>query len=227
MVFNMGIKSYSANQKKSAKPWGKVNPLESFKDIISDVGDSLTNDLLKGSADDIVKEGKALFGVKSQRKISGTLSPNETLDLNELRVEEEEIDFEEPKMVLEKPLFRPQPENFIFHQKERELEHEIEAILTEIKKEIKRFDEATRNLERETASIIVEEVPPNPGVYHINFYEWLLGLLKNIRKNVESAGAWLSAVQSKKIKKGYWARFKKQGTSFSLNSERTVATQTG
>lgn len=218
-------KAGNASQKRPINQWNNGNPLEAFKDLASDFRRGLTDDLLKGTARDLFSETEELFGLKPQKKLSGTLNPEEVLDLKALEVTQEEIDIkyrEGPK-----PAFRQPAENFLFLQKERGIQQEIEALLLEIKREVKRFDEATRNLEKETAKIVVEEIPPSPGIYHINFFEWLLGLLKNIRQKVEDANVWLSVLQSKKAKKGYWSQFKKHGTSFGLSGERVVATQTG
>lgn len=222
----MASKFSSNSHKRPHGRWNNANHLEVVKDITSDIGRSLKEDLIAPTVKDILSESAELFGLKPRKKISGTLSPNETLDLTVLEAQKEEIRFEERPMRAEQT-FRTLPENFLYQQKERAMEQEVEALLEEIKKEIKRFDEATRKLENETAKVVVEEIPPNPGIYHINFFEWLLGILKNLRQKIEDAGAWLSVIQSKKTKKGYWAKFKKHGTSFGLAPDRLVATQTG
>jgi len=217
----MAGKFGGATTKRATKQWNNANPLEAFKDIASDLRRGLTEDLLKGTASDFLSETEELLGLRPRKRISGTLSPKETLDLTALEAKREDQE------IRPEQIFRPQPENFIFLQKEESIEQEIEFLLSEIKKEIKRFDKATQKLESETTKVIIEEIPPNPGIYHINFFEWLLGLLKNIRQKVEDASVWLSVLQSRKTKKGYWSMFKKQGTSFGLSSERVVATQTG
>ena len=79
----------------------------------------------------------------------------------------------------------------------------------------------------EFKEVTMETVPAKPGVYHVNFFEWLFSLIKGIREKIEDSCVWLRAFQSKKSKRGYWAMFKKHGTSFGLSSERVVATQTG
>lgn len=224
----MAGKQGPKSQRQPAKPWDNGNPVEAFKDLASDLRRGLTNDLLKGTANDLLSETAELLGLKPHKKISGTLTPDEILDLTVLEAQQrqESRDTEE-RIARPETVWRPMAENFVFLQKEKAIEQEIEAILAEIKREIKRLDEATRNLETETTKIVVEEVPPNPGIYHVNFFEWLLGTLRDIRQKIEDAGTWLTALQSKKAKRGYWVMFKKHGTNFGLSSERVVATQTG
>ncbi|MBI4100307.1 hypothetical protein HY439_01060 [Candidatus Microgenomates bacterium] len=215
------------NTKRPSPKWNG-NFLEAFKDLAGSVGESFTDDLIKGGAKDIADDFGELLGVKSIHA-SGTLSSGEQLDVTALEANfrAEKKSKENPQGAPEKQAVRRTPENFVFLQKEKDLENEVEALLAEIKREVKRFEEATENLEVEVAKITVEETPPNPGIYHVNFFEWLLGILKTLKVKVESANLWLSAVQSRKAKKGYWSSFKKHGTSFGMSSERVVSTQTG
>lgn len=221
----MAGKSFATSPKRGVNQWNNGNPLEVLNDIASDLRRGLTEDLLGKTASDLISESAELLGLKPRKKISGTLEPNQTLDLSTLEAQTEAQT--EDRIVQMETSFRPLSENLLFQKNERAIEREIETLLLEIKREVKRFDEATKNLENEAAKIIVEEVPPNPGIYHVNFFEWLLGILRNIRQKVEDAGAWLSLLQSKKAKRGYWSMFKKHGTTFGLSSERVVATQTG
>lgn len=218
-------KSVGAPHKRTLTQWNNGNPLEALNDLASDLRRGLAEDLLAKTASDIVSESAELLGLKPRKKNSGTLEPDQTLDLSALGTQTEAQT--EDRMVRTETSFRPLSENLLFQKNERAIEQEIEALLLEIKREVKRFDEATKNLENETAKIMVEEVPPNPGIYHVNFFEWLLGILRNIRQKVEDASAWLSTLQSKKARRGYWAMFKKHGTSFALSGERVVANQTG
>lgn len=220
-------KAGNASQKRPLNQWNSGNPLEVLKDLTSGVARDFSDDFLKGTTKDLLSEAESLFGLKSsQRKISGTLAPDEVLDFTAIETQRQDMILETPKARVE-PAFRPTSENFIFYQKEQAVEQEVQMILTEIKKEVKRLDEATKNLKKETTRVITEEVPPNPGIYHVNFFEWLLKLLKNVRQKVENAGTWLSMLYSRRNQKKYWNRFKKHGTSFGLSGERVVSTQTG
>ena len=112
------------------------------------------------------------------------------------------------------------------HASQRELgemNQKVEQIMFELKKLIG----SSRILQLEFAEITVEQAPPQVGEYHMQFFEWMLLVIKNAREKVEDSGAWLATVKGKNGKKGYWGMFKKHGTTFGLSNERAVATQVG
>lgn len=94
--------------------------------------------------------------------------------------------------------------------------------------EIRKLASSTKSLQSEFGLITVEEVPTNPGKYYVNFFEWMLIMLKQARQKVEDSKSWLETVKGKKGKKaGYWDKAKKYGTTFSQANERFVSTSTG
>ena len=105
-----------------------------------------------------------------------------------------------------------------------EIEYKVQEIVAELQRLI---DSSSTLIKAEYQEIAVMQAPAEVGKYHINFFEWMLSVIRNARMKVEDSGAWLSAMQSKKGKKNYWAMFKKHGTSFGMSNERQVATQTG
>ena len=95
--------------------------------------------------------------------------------------------------------------------------------------ELKRLVSTTQELKVQFKEVAVEKVV-NPGKYHESFFEWLLTSVRETLKRVEDSKAWLTAVKGKNAKRGtYWTNADETvgGTSFSLSSERVVATQTG
>ncbi len=103
-----------------------------------------------------------------------------------------------------------------------EMKHNIEQIKTELS----RLIASSHILKLEFAEVAVENTP-NVGQYHLNFFEWMLAVIRAAREKVEDSGAWLGTVQGKNAKRGYWGMFKKHGTTFGLSGERAVATQVG
>lgn len=99
----------------------------------------------------------------------------------------------------------------------------IEQVMAEIRK----LAVSTKRLQAEFGLITVEEAPVNPGKYYVNFFEWVLIMVKQARQKVEDSNSWLETVKGKKKKKGYWGMAKDHGTSFSQANERFVATSTG
>jgi len=105
---------------------------------------------------------------------------------------------------------------------------EMEQKFEQIHDELKRLVESSNKIvQEEFAGVTLESTPKEVGKYHVNFLEWMLFAIQTARQKVEDSGAWLSAMKSKKDKKGYWGMFKKHGTSFGMSNERQVATQTG
>lgn len=108
----------------------------------------------------------------------------------------------------------------------RENVHESRKI-QQVMAEIRKLASSTKSLQVEFGLITVEEPPINPGEYYVNFFEWMLIMLKQARQKVEDSESWLKTVKGKKEKKGYWSKAKTHGTSFSQSNERFAATSTG
>jgi hypothetical protein len=118
----------------------------------------------------------------------------------------------------------------IIHVSEKAIkceDRELEMQLREIMAEIKKLADSSKELQMQFKEVAVEQYVVTPGKYHKNFFSWLLSVIRSARMKVEDSGAWLQAMHSKKKSREYGAMAKKQGTSFTLNNERTVATQVG
>ena len=191
---------------------------------------SLGNDLAKGGAKDVKEQ---LFGIDlaehyRRQKITGDLVEGEELILkysskNDLAPQE----INKPKMDIEPGIdyFKEvvHGEKRIIRENAKLVQSKIEEILIEIKK----LASAQKGLEIKFGTVVVEQIIVDPGKYHLNFFEWILSVIRLARMKIEDSGAWLAAFQSKKTKRQYWAMFKKHGTTFGLSNERVVATQTG
>lgn len=105
----------------------------------------------------------------------------------------------------------------------REMQQNIEQIKIELSKLVA----SSQVLKLEFAEVSVEQSPTEVGNYQLNFYEWMLAVIRSAREKVEDSGAWLGTVKGKGDKRGYWGMFKKHGTTFGLSGERAVATQVG
>jgi len=132
---------------------------------------------------------------------------------------------------IEKPKRVKTPEMLLFSNQEREeslrINREVEMVLMEIKREIVILEKRQKTVIAEASRISMQALPEKVGIYHIRFFEWVLALLRDLHKKVSESATWLSHLNSKRRKKGYWGMFKKHGTSFGLSGERTVATQSG
>lgn len=169
---------------------------------------------------------------KKQKSRSGDLRQGEEVSLAKLQ--EEKLERQEEEKV------EPQIEAGIDYLKNysREITYvgervisgenrELEASLKEIMAEIKKLADSSKELQMQFKEVAVEQHAVKPGKYHKSFFSWFLSIIRTARMRVEDSGAWLAAMHSKKKSREYGAMSKKHGTSFTLNNERTVATQVG
>jgi len=114
-------------------------------------------------------------------------------------------------------------EQIIFSREKESIKTEIETLRVQI-----------QQLAKEQVNLMVEvdktsfQVVANPGIYHKNFFERLLNLIKLAKKKVIESRTWLQLHNSRsQARSAYWQGVKKAGTSFMLSFDRTVATQAG
>lgn len=211
------------------------NPLESITDfgdssgIVKGVGKSLVDDLGKGGVDDFME----MFGL-------GKSSTSDSHSARETQQSESEHGFLAQGEIVnfKKKIERTEKHIEAAIDYHRDIVRSSEQVSTkemqgfknqiqQIKAELVSLANSTKVLQMEFAGVSVEQTPENVGVYHTNFFEWMLGMLRAARERVETSEAWMSAQKGKAGKKGYWGMFKKHGTSFGLSNERAVATQVG
>ncbi len=107
----------------------------------------------------------------------------------------------------------------------------IEALITEIRKEVEQFRQTTSAISTEIEEIAKTTLSPLPekvGVYHIRFLEFLLSLIKNLRAKTADSKSWLEALVTRKKKRGslFAAFAKKKGTQYSLSEELKLTRST-
>ncbi len=108
-----------------------------------------------------------------------------------------------------------------------QLDAETKQRVDDIRQEIKKLMDASKELENTFKSVIVEQRIVKAGKYHETFFTFVLSLLRNARIRMEEGNSWLQTKKTKKQQQQYKSMAKKHGTSFTLNNERTAATQTG
>lgn len=184
---------------------------------------SLGNDVAKGMAGNARDQ---LFGVTSyseqniSQEVSGDLTEGQELYLTPQENNKPKVDIE-PGIDYFKEVM--DGEKRIIQENAKELSRRVEEVLVELQ----RLITASEELKVEFREITIEQRIVSPGKYHLNFFEWILSVIRLARMKIEDSGAWLATFQSKKTKRQYWAMFKKHGTTFGLSNERVVATQTG
>lgn len=208
-----------------AKHYLNDRPIEAWKDVPSQVTQSLIDDLGKSGVTNLWEQllGTGSFEKKQQQKAAGDLAQGEELDLKSLKSKQEA---KTPSYVEPGIDYRRE----VLHGERRITQENNQAIqmqIQEIVVELKRLTASSKILQAEFKEVTASQRIEKPGKYHLTFFEWVLSVVRSARLRVEDAGSWLSTMKSKKAQRQYWAMFKKHGTSFGLSNERVVATQTG
>ncbi len=200
-----------------------ANTVEALKASLTGVGqgvkDSLLKDMGQNSLDTFWSQ---ILGGESPgaRKMSGDMAHGEEINLKDLNKNERPQHIEAAYNYAEKILHG---EKRIHAEDAQEIRVKIEEVMIEIRKLI----DSSKELQVSFKEVSMENLPAKPGKYHLNFVEWLLSSIRDVRMKVEDSGAWTAMFASKKNKREYWSMFKKHGTSFGMSNERNVATQVG
>jgi hypothetical protein len=196
----------------------KRNVIESLKDLGGDFSGQST-DLLKKTSEDFFRE---LMGMqKASVKRSGEMRPGESMDMAAvLNGKEEENKKLRAQISLERTL--SSDEKRLSQQKMQELRVQLQAITVEIGK----LAASTGNLATQT-EIAMVEVPNNPGIYHVIFFEKVLTFLQSFRAKIDSATTWLEGSNKRAEKKNYWSMYKKKGSSFLLSPDHYLSRAAG
>ncbi len=180
--------------------------IESLRTLGSGVGKTVARDVLgKGGSDAL----KSLFGTLPK---TGEMKPNQELPLR-------------PR-TYERPIRSPyRPEIDLTKLSDAD-SIRVKQQLESVRIELKALSSSIKNFNQDIQKA-VNEIPVNPGVYHLNFMERLRSILKILREQIEDSRSWLILSTNRKKKRQYWGLYKKHGTQFGLSSERTLATQAG
>lgn len=209
-----------------------TNPIESFREIGGGLSSALTDDLLKASGTDMWNQ---MFGNGEKKDTTnhGDMNHGQELVLSDRNLQKKK---ETPKNA-ESPR-KPdiaagneyhreivRGESRIGNEESREIAVKVEEIIIELKQLVNQSQE----LQVQFKQVASEQRVVKAGKYHLTFFQFVLTQIRSARMKVESSAAWLSASKGKKGKKApsYQDMAKKMGTSFTLSSERTAATQTG
>ena len=118
-------------------------------------------------------------------------------------------------------------EHEIFNSKQKAIQEQVGKLMQELHMEVVKLQQQTAELTSATRASTVEVVPPQAGIYHLNFIDWVMSTLRDLRKTVNESRMWLNMWSQKKKQKGYWNMTKKHGQKFQFSDERSVATAAG
>ena len=206
------------------------NPLEAFHESARIVTSEIKNQAA-ASVDDSWSQllgGGEKSQVKHQ-KMSGDLIAGQSIDFNvHKKPQEQPKQHEQVKRVDVAAGIDYRGE--ILHG-ERRISKETEQILSrqieEIAAELRQLVNSSQELAVQFKDVAVEQRITKPGKYHVSLFQFVLSIVRQARMKVESSSACLSISKGKKGKKDYWSMASTQGTSFTMNNERAIATQAG
>jgi hypothetical protein len=193
------------NQKKKMPVYGNDNVLESLRGVGSSVGKTIVKDVIAQSGNDMLR---SILGGTPQ---SGELKQNQAIEFEKAPEAAPAI---QPR--------RMEAYRVVARSDEMEAKQKIESV----RAELKALSQSIKSLRQEITKTVME-VPVDPGIYHLNFFDHLRSYLVAMKQEVDDSRTWLMAFNTKKAKMGYWGMFKKHGTSFGMSNERAIATSAG
>jgi len=205
----------------NGKPFQAVkNPVEQLTDAVSGVAKDIHKEITKPIFDEALME----IGFKPRKPMSGEFNvATGAHKSNQEVIQTESISGRKIQQLRS----IQQQEKEVFNLQKSHAQTEIRRVMEQLSVEIKRLQSQTSQLSQEVKTMTVESAPARPGVYYTNFFEWVLMTLRDLRKKVNESRQWLNMWTTKKKQKGYWAMFKKHGTSFAMSDERAVASANG
>ena len=156
----------------------------------------------------------------------GDLQPGHEVSLARQAKKQEQPAEQKPQVTMEHMEYFRSVQN-VDRLGETRTETQISRAVEEIRMEIKKLVSTSKIVERTVKDAAAEKAPVKPGKYHLNFFEFVLNILKDATQKLEDSATLGAVFTSKKQQSKYWNTYKKQGTSFGLSGERTTATQTG
>ncbi len=192
------------------------NFIEALKDIGGGVTRGLTHDVVADTGANILDTilNRQTFSA------SGDLNPGGSIDMAKLQQEQ----IERQTQIEHRRLHQMRvKEEMVFSLQEEQTQREIQELQTELKKLAAEMGDVAREVKIASLQQAVK-----PDKYHVNFFQHLKNLIKALRQKLNDSASWLHTANSRAAQRqGYWGQFKSQGTSFSQNQERTLATQSG
>jgi hypothetical protein len=208
-----------------------------FNTVKSDIQKSLVNDVGKGMSTDFMNQllglnlgGKSTEASPEQQK--GTT--NGAVEIFSIFTAPKKSESSRPTEKQKKPESRADAaidyHRDIVRSSEKASKKEVGEMnqrVQELMVELRKLVQSSKGLEMQFARVVVEERPREVGQYHLNFFDWMIAVIRTARMKVEDSGAWLGTVKGKNTKGKVKSMFQKGGTSATLSNERQVATQSG
>lgn len=107
----------------------------------------------------------------------------------------------------------------LFNRQEQGIMQEMRMLLKEVKKELDAVKVQEASLVSDITKLTLNDSNEKPGIYHLRFLEFIIKLLRSIRKKISEGRMWLESSYQRKKQKGFRGKARKHGTAFSLSKE--------
>lgn len=192
------------------------NPAEILKDTVREVGDVPKQ---------IFDEALIQIGLKPQKKpLMGEINVSSGIHKTNAEIDRKDANIDAKLRQLQSV---QKQEKEVYNLSQKALQEQVGKLMQELHTEVLKLQAQTSALTSEVAASTVEITPPQAGIYHLNFFDWVMTALRDLRKTVNESRMWLHLWSQKKKQKGYWAMTKKHGEKFQFSDERSVATGAG
>ncbi|HVZ11633.1 MAG TPA: DUF5660 family protein, partial [Patescibacteria group bacterium] len=193
---------------------------------VKDEMKSLWRELIKTSKTDALGTGTSfteqVFGVGDFQ-----LAEGEAVNLKAKKKQEEEQKKAEKKPVASEHMEYFRTVNHADRIGESSTEREVRQAVEQIRMEIQKLAKTSKLVERTVKDATADQAPVKPGRYHLNFFEFVLNIIRDANSKLQDSVSYGAVLTGKKQQSKYWNQYKTQGTSFGLSGERSSATQTG
>ncbi|MEI6690626.1 MAG: DUF5660 family protein [bacterium] len=187
--------------------------VESIRDIGSSTLKSLTNDVVKGTAQTVFDQ--ILGSARTGQAPDASSVPNFYEDW----VKDRENSAAEQARTQERAFqhHRQSEQQVVFSMADEKVKQEMQGIRQELAMLTKSMGQVQAQIENAVMDNIVD-----PGVYHLNYFRKLKEWIVLMRKSLDDASGWLSMSNGRKGKGYYWTQTAKSGTKYSMSQERQV-----
>lgn len=182
-------------QKTQVKSNGKLNLLESLKDLGTGV--------VQDAAAQVLRTPEPYQ--KPQNEITNSAELRYIQEQHMLRA----------RIALERQ--NAEDEKRISNEKLGQLRVHLQALISEVAK----AQVAAGGL-AESARTAILNPPADAGIYHINFFQKFLEYLNGVTLKINEVSAWMGGFSTRENKKNFWSTYKnkkKGGAGFLLNGE--------
>lgn len=129
------------------------------------------------------------------------------------------IEKKEPKRIRKSEIIF----NLTERREQARISNEIRELMKVVKQEVELLKAQDQGLINDLSKLTLSELGAQPGIYHLRFLEFIIRLLRTIRKKVSEGRLWLQSTFQKKKAKKFRGLAKSKGTKFSMSKELSQA----